>query len=348
MLTTDASLDMNALRVAFVGRQWGVVIELCKQLLQSTHQLARYDVMQRLAAAYFSSGDRSTGARQLEETWCYAREADLRLGVGHLLKLGYMAERFGNVPLALEVVSSLPGPVVTPFDSAIIERRLRAAQGYRMALAGKVARVIPLGQECLAFALMSRWGFGEVAVDGPFTAGVFTGDAPALAMSDDFAAFLDPECYTIVHTPSGWDTPVIRRYSTLLNHETGPYFCAGALRPLVRLYTRRVDNLRSTIARGGPILFIVELTPLSRLAALVAAVDAKYPGLNCRFVLIDGEDADRSDDPVWADPRLRVIAAPRDIEGYVWQDPVHFNTQQGFEWEAGIATALAHEIAGTP
>jgi hypothetical protein len=332
---------------AALASDWGRAIGYAREVCAGQVGGERFVTALALANLMRQAGESECACNQIEKAWASAPSLGRSLSDPRLLQCATLAEMVGLVEISYEAISSMHAATVDPFSSAIMAERLRQAHEYAQALSGRRTRVVPLGEQCLPYSILMRWGFREFSVESPFIAGVFTGAGPALALEDDFGGFCAAEHYKVIRSPEGKEMPTIPRYRASLNHEIGPYFCGGSKEPLVLLYRRRVANFRAAMQAGGPVVLLIERTALADIPCVMAAATAAYPHVNLRFLVFDYEEDEREpDDEVAAcqDPRLSVLSTPQPCKEYIWHHPEWQNTEIGLAWEAPMAAALAHAI----
>lgn len=247
----------------------------------------------------------------------------------------------GLVDLALNVVAAIDEPEPRAIgDIGACRRRLSDALKLSEAVRSTPWRIVPVGQECLPFELATRWGLGGLVLEGPFTAGVFFGDGPSLAIEDHFRNFVDPAALRVSKLPSGVEAPTVPAYGALLNHEAGPYWCADDFARLRHLYRERVARFESATS-GSNILFVLDRRYAIDLDRLLRVLWQAVGGRAHRLLVIG---PDLPGDAVDQDGRVIHAKVDRPREKYVWHEASSYNSTRGYEYERQIISALVAAV----
>ena len=337
-------VDIPAYHAAVAGYDWGRALTPARTLADEVTGHDRIDKLRELSNIERHLGDWDAARASMQAAWHHAQSQGLAMHGGQVMHFAAAADVLGLNDLTAAALTHLPAHVETPWNTAIMQRRVDAAQATRIRLRGKQVRILPLGQECLPFNILMKWGFFEFGVDGPFTAGVFPRDCVQLALEDKFAAFLDPEAYRTMRTPQGLDAPLIQRYGCLLNHECGPYYCADGLAETVRLYTTRTQAAQAALTGTAQILFMIERTRFTDLPALLETLFRLYADRHPRVFVLDDGNSEPDETPI-DDPRVTILPAPRPSEAYVWHRQDHYSTEEGYAYESPMAAALEKLVA---
>lgn len=220
----------------------------------------------------------------------------------------------------------------------ILARRLQAATPP----VNSDIAVVAIGQNCMTDTLCPRWGMGAQIVRGPFTAGAFPLNSAAKALLDDFRAFADPAAYRVTKTPSGLEAPTVKAYGAYLNHQIGPYWMGNGMARVISLYEKRIALFLRTLAERRCLLVFTQ-TSSADVPLMVRAVERLAPRF--RILVIDYRreaDAQASDDA-----RVSYLRAAMPNPDYVWNLATHFDTPDGFAFEAAIAQSISSLLRGS-
>lgn len=241
-----------------------------------------------------------------------------------------LADTGGLLDLAIRA-EALRGAV--PGREATRRRRDRALE-IRAALAARAPVFLPVGEQCLPFNVLMRWGFARHAPEGPWTACNSRESGTSRALNERLAAFGDPAAYRPLRAPSGVDTPVLPAYGCLFPHEASPHFTADGFMRLAALYARRAATFLDAAA-GGPVVFVVERHPQTDLGRLLAALEGVAPHGRFRLVTLDHPGTPPADDR-----RVHPAAVAPPGGGYTWYHADSYDTEAGFAYEEPMARAL--------
>lgn len=247
-------------------------------------------------------------------------------------------ESAGEISSVATLLNQSPEQVSQAPVLQIVQERVRIAIEHRTRMSSAARVIAPLGQDCIASAIAMRWGFGTSLLTGPFHAGTFPGNGPAIAIEDRFQAFLNPRMHKLSTSPSGFDILTIPKYRTYLNHEVGPYWINGSTERIVQLYRERIDTLMEKL-RGRPILFVFAQKSAADVERLVVALDGLMGDSDFRLLVVDwSQDGAFTRD--FADQRIAMVTSPKPGANYTWHVPEAFNTDEGLDFEAPIAAAM--------
>jgi hypothetical protein len=262
----------------------------------------------------------------------------------YLFGLAQRLECCGELSAAKEVLAGIEAPL--PQAAAMASRLAAAARISAIAKSSGVTTVA-LGQNCIADDLANRWGLGALTINGPFSAGVSRGDGASIAIEDDFAAFLDPENFTVTKSASGIQTAMLPKYKILFNHETGSSWLDADVKRLRDYYATRIENFRRSLRQKDLLFVYVRVSPAS-LLRLWNAVDRAAPASRKKLLVFDfvnPKEVERETLP----EEVSVVQMSYPYRsggevGEVWHLPQYFNSEIGVKWEKSIIDAMIEEM----
>ncbi len=222
--------------------------------------------------------------------------------------------------------------------------RLSAALANQALLDRAGARVVPLGQNGLAFLLAARWGLVDEAVDAkltPFDVGDFNDGATAEMLETDFASFARREQFVEIdawgggrmlqHKPTGIGFPS-RRQARIGEAERLAFF--ADVNAMVGRWRR--------IKQAGPRVFLYTMTGPADLARLVAAAAAGgLLGDNGHLVILDTREAVEGGPPPHPHVTYLHAALPRQ---FPWNSAIRSATEVGVAYEAKLVQPIVARL----
>ncbi|MBL6457817.1 hypothetical protein JMJ55_20980 [Belnapia sp. T6] len=317
-------------------QDWDARLALLDRLLESESGQGLRDALFHAAETWRRLGD-WTRSRAMLDRLAAGLEAAPAPPFDFLRYLMFPAETAGRIALAeqaLRLAEARPEAALPPAfhgELGIARQRLDRALAIRAEVSGLAVPCIPVGMECLPYNLLMRWGFAELAVEGPYTAAIAPERGVSQAIADRFARFGDPTAYGSIRSPSGGDTPHLPAYGMLLGHETGPAYAGDGFARLAALYAARAERLLAAAA-GLRALFVMERYPPTDLARIEARLAEAFPQLDFRIAVIGYTEAPAPDSA-----RLRVLKVRKPGADYVWHTPEAYNTAPGLAYERPMA-----------
>ncbi len=239
----------------------------------------------------------------------------------------------------------------TGLDPELSAEHREIQRGYRLKYRG--TEFTSLGEQCLPRALTSRWGFkatkamGELSV--PFDLAVHRTESVVRLLESDFAGYLDGLEYNET-------SKRVRNVNTgvMFNHERGEEFGADDCQLIRDIYARRIQNFRTIIDQPMPMVFVWcngkgrpgIMPALTRLAAKIAKMRDGKPTALVAYQLFP-HGTPRPDFQDISTPELPVMHVYRNYpyEGYVWHEPWHCFSPEGFAFEKALATSTDEALS---
>ena len=223
-------------------------------------------------------------------------------------------------------------------------RRMQLARS-NCALLSKTNRPIAtVGQTCMCDELAQRWGYSAFTIDGPFTAALYHGEGPSIALRENFAALNDASNVKLIVLPGGLDCPTVPVYNAIYSHEAGPYWVADGLQKFFSLYRTRVENFMRACEHPEPVFVFVQDSQTD-LHRLIGAIEQVASSNAWRLLVIDLRE--HGDGLRLSDSRVRTIVPkiPSDEYLLTWHLPETFNTEAAFAFERDVTSAVVEEAA---
>lgn len=210
--------------------------------------------------------------------------------------------------------------------------------------------VVSLGFDCFGRTIPTRWGLkrprclGEPT--GPFDLAVHMPGIVSTLITQDFEGYLDPES---LHFDQKLNYCVNRKMQIGFNHECGEHFALNGFEELIRVYSRRIESFRKMISTANPLLLIAHSPPtmgvypaqLERLKGVLSFVSSRREADTVMLIIktFDPLDAPPEVDS-FVDGRFHFCLVANPAQSYIWHDPHHFMTSEGFEWEKNVANQI--------
>jgi tetratricopeptide (TPR) repeat protein len=239
---------------------------------------------------------------------------------------------------------------IDPDQRAVAERRLQwiKTNGVDHLIetgAAKPIRVVALGEQCLPWTVLNRWGlrpsFWKPEDRLPFNLAYNWVNSVAKALEADFAGYDSLKKLRAVETPSGGRTFTNAGFGVVYNHQAATFWHADSGARLASDITARIANFRAMLEEPL-VLFVYARFSSSDVDRLANAIGKMREGDKpWRLLVLDFFQGAPATTEL-AHVELHRVAYPRD--DYQWFEPAEFDSQAGFDFELSVAEVVRDSI----
>ena len=200
-------------------------------------------------------------------------------------------------------------------------------------------RVVSLGENCLPFMVMNRWGLQPHPVspdaDCIFNLAQSSSDGCTLVVSEEAGRLVDEAVLQSHVDANGSPMPHHPAYNFLFNHEQGTGWAQNGFERLKGRYGPRIETFKRHLDGGPRLLFHFTETPQGDLDRLVDAVAGVNRNDLYRLVIVD--TCERT--PPSPHPTATYVHVPKPSPDYIWFKPDHLESEAGLAFERAIVEA---------
>lgn len=208
---------------------------------------------------------------------------------------------------------------------------------------GKPIRVLSLGQSCLPFTVINRWGLNIYAGDHekitPFDLGAFSRNTASAAVVSNLESYLDPNHYFESVNPFGAPQMHHRPSGVHFGHERGRTIIGEDQSKFHSLMKHKVHAFREAITTER-CLFVFGIVGACNLEDFIKEITPAIEGTN-HILLIINMTRDRMDCPLT--PFIHFVHIPMPYD-YSWNDIHDYSSDKGIVFETKIALEVKKQI----
>ena len=190
--------------------------------------------------------------------------------------------------------------------------------------------IIPLGQNCMPRAILTRYGlkkcrfFGELTY--PFDLAVFETREITKLVKSDFESFFDNLTYDK-------ERKIWRKLPDCIEFVHENRFKKNDKDKLIEKYSKRIDNFRKAVKSDKHIIFIQVLGDCSDIENLYFELEKLRENKPFKYIVVDTQDITK---PVKGIDILK-LPFPSDEYKFNWWKKEYYNSSDGKNFEKQIA-----------
>lgn len=315
---------IDELRKNFPPQQYPIVWDTISIEIDILHDHLQIDKIREIYDEYF---------------YCFQNDKNaFNVGVrisNTLMTRGYLSNILNN--LKKELYQDLP-------ENSLKNLKFREDSSMRneALLKDWNVTVTSIGQNCLPYLLLSRWGFmagrEDVSMRTPFDLGGFRNDTVAEAIANDFASYKDPSNYV---SSTFWGGPMIINKITNIGfvHERGLFWISENFKHFherMSLLIKNWDHLKSKKSS----IFVFCLCGECNIQETLTIIHEKLLNNNSRLFVLNVLKHDISQNIKDLNlEKIDYLHLPYP-DGYVWTDQTAQISNKGTDFEYAIAEGI--------
>lgn len=209
---------------------------------------------------------------------------------------------------------------------------------------GKPIRVLSLGQSCLPFTVINRWGLNIYAGNHnkitPFDLGAFSRNTASAAVSSNFESYLQPENYFESKNPFGAPQMHHKPSGVHFGHERGRTIIGEDQSKFHALIKSKVEAFQEAIT-SERCLLVFGIVGACSLEEFIQEISPVIEKTNHRILVLNmtREKMNFSSLP----PFLQYVHIPMPYD-YSWNDIYDYSSDKGIIFETKISIEVKKQI----
>lgn len=208
---------------------------------------------------------------------------------------------------------------------------------------GLPIRVLSLGQSCLPFTVMNRWGLniyaGNLNKITPFDLGAFSRNTASNAVVTNLEAYLNPDNYVELLDPSGAPQMHHRLSGVHFGHERGRSIIGEDQSKFHTLMKLKINNFKEAIT-SECCLFVFGIVGACNLDDFIKEIAPAIEKTNHRLLVINMTREKINYSP---EHFLHFVHIPMPYD-YSWNDMHDYSSNKGIVFETKIAIEVKKQI----